>query len=82
LYAPLGTIWDVLVATPSFSKLVAALNRTESGGLRDALASTASSSGTFYTLFAPDDSAYADLGASFATSSAADDPAVVEVLYR
>jgi uncharacterized surface protein with fasciclin (FAS1) repeats len=74
-----GTIWDVLVATPSFSKLVAALNKTDPGGLRDALATT-SSSGTFYTLFAPDDSAYADLGASFDSST--DDPAVIEILYR
>jgi uncharacterized surface protein with fasciclin (FAS1) repeats len=74
----LGTIWEVLVATPSFSKLVAALNKTDTGGLRDALAST-SSSGTFYTLFAPDDSAYADLGASFDSST---DPAVIEILYR
>jgi uncharacterized surface protein with fasciclin (FAS1) repeats len=75
----LGTIWEVLVATPSFSKLVAALNKTGSGGLRDALAST-SSSDTFYTLFAPDDSAYADLGASSETST--EDPAVIEILYR
>eukprot|EP00611_Tribonema_gayanum_P000406 TRINITY_DN10278_c0_g1_i1.p1 TRINITY_DN10278_c0_g1~~TRINITY_DN10278_c0_g1_i1.p1 ORF type:complete len:1032 (-),score=243.55 TRINITY_DN10278_c0_g1_i1:430-3486(-) len=78
LQAPVGTIWDTLVASPHFTRLVAALNATESGGLRDMLDGTTVPASAL-TLFAPDDSAYESLlGSSGATQSAA----AVEVLYR
>ncbi|KAG5183693.1 FAS1 domain-containing protein [Tribonema minus] len=77
LQAPVGTIWDTLVASPHFTKLVAALNATESGGLRDMLAGTTVPASAL-TLFAPDDSAYQSL---LGSSGAAQSAAAVEVLY-
>jgi hypothetical protein len=85
LFAPKGTLWEVLQTAGGFTKLIEALSQTPPGGLRDMLAGTTAeaTSPVFaepaFTLFAPDDSAYDAVLTALRLAAEGED---AELLYR